>query len=92
MPLQRRKVESQLRHKFKFVDSEQHGHDHVWLELKLPGIPVVLTKLSHSKDDLRNPLIKRMASQLRVDSQFFIGMINCSKSDAEFRQRCGVAQ
>jgi hypothetical protein len=86
MPLKRGKVERQLKHKFHFVESKRHSSDHLWLEFKLPGVPVIVTKLSHSRDELRDPLINAMARQLGVKSQFFVGMIDCSKSEADYHR------
>jgi len=85
MPLKRGKVEAQLKHKFHFVQSKTRSSDHLWLELKISGIPVIVTKLSHSKDELRDPLINKMARQLGVRSHFFIGMIECTKSEPAYR-------
>jgi hypothetical protein len=86
MPLKRGKVESQLKRKFHFVPSKNRSSDHVWLELKLSGVPTIFTKLSHSRDELRAPLINAMARELKVNSQFFIGMIECSKSEADYHR------
>jgi hypothetical protein len=86
MPLKKRDVETQLRNKFHFTQSKVHSSDHIWLERRFPGRAILRTRLSHSNKELRAPLIKIMARQLGVQSQFFEGMIECSNSEEDFRQ------
>jgi hypothetical protein len=73
-----------MRQKFNFQSAKGHSRDHIWLELKLPGIPTIFTKLSHSSDELRDRLIGKIARQLRVPGPFAREMIACTKSRDEY--------
>ena len=74
-----------MRQKFKFQPATGHSNDHIWLELKLDGIPTILTKLSRNGDELRDKLIGKIARQLRVPSASFVKeMIGCTKSQNEY--------
>jgi hypothetical protein len=87
MPIKPGELDRQLRNKFYFIAAKNHSDDHKWLELRLPGLPLIYTKLSHSKDELRDILIGKIARQLHVSSSFLYGMVECSKSkEAYYRQ------
>ncbi len=76
-------VERQLENKFAFAKSDKHK-DHRWFELKLPGIPVVTTFFSHSRDEIRPVLESKIARQLKVNSSYLRAMINCIRSCEEY--------
>jgi hypothetical protein len=78
MPLKPKKVASVLESKFGFEEAKEHSDDHKWLALRLDGIPAIITKLSHSRDDIGKKLEGMIARQLRVEKQFFVGMIECT--------------
>lgn len=74
-----REVEKTLLSKFAF-SSVSEKIDHRWLRLQLPDLPPILTKFSHTREDIGDVLWKRIANQLRVQSQYLSGMIDCRNS------------
>ncbi|SRR6266436_285903 len=74
-----REVEKSLLSKFAFSGVTEKI-DHRWLRLKLPDLPPVLTKFSHTREDIGPVLWKMIAKQLRVSSHYLSGMIDCSNS------------
>jgi hypothetical protein len=84
MPLKPGELERQLKDKFLFVSAKNRSVDHRWLELRLPGLPLILTKLSHSKGEIRDKLIAMIARQLHVNSHFLHGMVQCSNSREDY--------
>jgi len=87
MPRKPREIESTLQHKFKFSRASGHSSDHRWYELQLPGLEPILTKISHSKDDIGPKIEGMIARQCRVHRQFFEGMMNCTKSQEDYYQQ-----
>ena len=81
-----REVEATLLNKFDFARSDKAA-DHRWLELGLPGLPRILTKFSHTREDIGDTLWKMIARQLRVHSNYLSGMIDCTKSREDYYQR-----
>ncbi len=73
-----------MRGKFNFQPAKNHSDDHIWLELKLEGIPTVFTKLSRNGDELRDRLIGKIARQLRVSTSYLREMVAFTKSQAEY--------
>lgn len=80
MPSKPRDIGSRLIHKFKFKEASAHSPDHRWYELRLEGLPVILTKISHSKGEIGSNLEGKIARQLRVKKGFFQEMIGCTKN------------
>jgi hypothetical protein len=80
MPRDNREVENTLLNKFAFASARTRGDDHRWLELTLPGLPTIITRFSHTREDIGDPLWRRIAMQLRVRPQYLTGMVSCSKS------------
>jgi hypothetical protein len=80
MPRDNREVESTLLNKFVFTPARTRGNDHRWFELTLPGLPTIATKFSHTREDIGDPLWRKIAMQLRVRPQYLTGMISCSNS------------
>jgi len=74
-----REVEKTLLTKFAF-SSIPEKIDHRWLRLKLPDLPPILTKFSHTREDIGDVLWKMIAKQLRVQSHYLSGMIDCRNS------------
>lgn len=73
-------IERLLQSKFAFKVARAHSSDHHWYELQLPGLPVILTKVSHTKKDIGPKIEGMIARQLRVRKPFFDGMMDCTKS------------
>jgi hypothetical protein len=80
MPIRPGDLEHLLVHKFGFSLSEKHSVDHRWYELQLPGLPVILTKVSHSREPIGQSLEGKIARQLRVRGPYFKGMVSCTNS------------
>lgn len=77
MPRKPREIVSILQSKFGFVPSTRHN-DHEWYELQLPDLPLIATKVSFNKKDIRDKLMARMARQCRVRKPYFDGMLDCT--------------
>lgn len=78
-----REVENTLLSKFAFTRADK-AVDHRWLQLVLPGLPAILTKFSHTREDIGNTLWKKIADQLRVQSSYLSGMIDCRNSRQDY--------
>jgi hypothetical protein len=63
-----------------FVESSKNSPDHIYLILYHEGKLVAHTKISHSGDDIRDPLIKAMSSQCKLVKSQFIDLANCPLS------------
>lgn len=85
MPIKVRDFESKLQGKFGFSPSNVRSDDHRWYELKIPGLPLITTKVSHGTKELSSKLEGFIARQLRVRKAFFLGMIKCT-NDSEAYQ------
>lgn len=87
MPIKPRDLERLLQGKYDFVPAEEHSSDHRWYELRLPGLPPILTKISHSRREISDSLLSKISRQLRVRNQFFREMVDCTKTREDyFRQ------
>lgn len=84
MPRKPRQIETLLQAKFGFVPAEGHSSDHRWFELHLPGLPLILTKVSHSKKDIGPKLESKIARQLRVRKPYFDGMMECTYNREDY--------
>lgn len=84
MPRKPQEVESKLENKFGFQRSQTHSADHKWFELKVEGIRTIITKVSHGKREIDKSLEGKMAQQLGVTRQFFVGMIDCMNSREDY--------
>jgi hypothetical protein len=87
MPRKPRDVESILTAKFGFIEAKGHSSEHRWYELRLDGLPVILTKVSHSKSDIGPNLEGKMARQLRVKKRFFGEMMDCTRDATEYERQ-----
>jgi hypothetical protein len=79
-----REVETTLLNKFAFSRASTKGVDHRWVQLVLPGLPAILTKFSHTREDIGETLWKKIAVQLRVQSHYLSGMIDCTNSREDY--------
>jgi len=53
--------------------------------LAIDGRVVAKTHTSHGGDeDIRDPLIKRMATQMKISKEMFVDIVSCTKSRAEY--------
>jgi len=85
MPLKSRDLESILQSKFGF--SLRFG-DHRWLKLDLPGLPAIMTKVSHgSGGEIYSELEGRIRTQLRVRKKFFRAMIDCTQGVDDYERQ-----
>ena len=87
MPRKPREIEDKLRNKFGFTEARAHSGDHRWYELRLEGLPVILTKISHSKAEIGTKLEGMIARQLRVTKKYLDGMIDCTNSNDDYRRQ-----
>ncbi len=84
MVLNKRKAYKNLKKK-GFVDSENHGGDHKYLEYTHKGKVVLFTKLSNgSKKDLDNYLISQMSKQCKLSKNDFADLVNCPLSKDDY--------
>jgi len=84
MPYKPKEVERKLQDKFAFSPAKGHSVDHHWFELQLPGLPPILTKVSHSRKEIGLKLEGMIARELRVRTTYLRGMINCTKTREEY--------
>jgi hypothetical protein len=84
MPRRPHDIEAVLQTKFGFVRASAHSSDHRWYELHLPGLPIILTKVSHSREDIGPRLEGKIARQLRVRKPYFDGMIDCTNTREDY--------
>jgi len=87
MPIKPRDLERLLQGKFDFVPAKGHSSDHRWYELRLPGLPPILTKVSHRKTEISDDLLGKIRRQLRVRNRFFREMVDCTKEREDYRQQ-----
>ena len=84
MPYKPKEVERKLQDKFLFSPAKRHSVDHLWFELQLPGLPPILTRVSHSRKEIRAKLEGKIARQLKVRTRYFRGMIDCTNSRKDY--------
>jgi len=87
MPIKPNELEGSLTGKFGFVPARERSRDHRWYELKLQGLPLIATKVSHCRAEIGTKLAAKIARQLRVRHPYFEGMINCSNSRQDYYQQ-----
>jgi len=87
MPMNTADVQHQLVRKFGFSESPTRSDDHIWYELRIPGLPVIATKVSHGEREISSKLEGKMARQLRVHAPYFRRMIECTRSRDEYLQQ-----
>lgn len=87
MPIRPRDLESSLQRKFGFSRAEGHSSDHRWYELHLPGLPVILTRVSHGRRELSRSLLSQIARECHVRTRFFHGMIDCANDREDYYQQ-----
>lgn len=87
MPIKPKELESLLQNKFGFSLAQGHSSDHRWYELKLHGLPPILTKISHSREQINPGLVNKIARQLRVKKLYYEGMMSCIHTCEEYYQQ-----
>ena len=78
-------IEDKLQNKFGF-ERNLHHTDHRWFVLKLQGIAPVTTFFSNSREEIRAVLEGKIARQLKVNSRYLRGMVDCTRSCEEYYQ------
>lgn len=91
MPYKPKEVERKLRNKFAFSPAREHSLDHRWFELQLPGLPAILTKVSHNRKEIGANLEGKIARQLRVRVHYFRGMIDCTNTREDYYRQVSEA-
>jgi hypothetical protein len=86
-----REVEHTLLNKFAFTPATTRGIDHRWVQLALPDLPPIFTKFSHTREDIGPHLWKIIAGQLRVQSNYLNGMIDCTKNREDYYMQVRTA-
>jgi hypothetical protein len=76
MPRPVREVTGRLTGKFGFTSGRTKKHIH--FELQLPGVPKVVTMISHGETEIRDDIFPLMAQQLKVNSARFRQMLDCA--------------
>jgi hypothetical protein len=84
MPRKPREIERLLQAKFGFSPAVEHSSDHRWYELRLPGLPPILTMVSHNKKEVGRRLESKIARQLRVHRPYFEGMMDCTHACEDY--------
>jgi hypothetical protein len=84
MPIKPQELEKLLTIKFGFSLAVERSPDHRWYELRLAGIPLIATKVSHSKTEIGATLEAKIARQLRVRHPYFRGMVDCTNSRQDY--------
>jgi len=84
MPYKPKEVERKLQDKFLFGPAEGHSSDHHWFQLELPGLPAILTKVSHNREEIGAKLEGKIARQLRVHIGYFRGMMDCMNTREKY--------
>lgn len=82
-----REVEKTLLSKFAFTRAASKSVDHRWLQLALPGLPIILTKFSHTREDIGDGLWKKIASQVHVQANYLSGMVDCRNSREDYYEQ-----
>ena len=82
-----REVEKTLLNKFAFTRAAAKGVDHRWLQLALPGLTPIFTKFSHTREDIGEVLWRKIALQLRVQSNYLNGMIDCRNNREDYYKK-----
>lgn len=87
MPIKVSRFESLLQSKFGFVEASSRSKDHKWYEIILPGMPPIVTKVSHGRgEEIGHVLERKIAAQLRVSVSVFRDMIQCTCSCEQYYQ------
>lgn len=87
MSLKPRDIEKVLKTKLAFVKAKNRSDDHRCYELQLPGLPLIHTKVSHTKAEIRKGLAGMIARQLRLRMPFFDALIKCKKTRQEYEEQ-----
>jgi len=72
-----------------FVDAENKSVDHKRLELIHEGKYILSTMISHCNDDIRDPLIKQMSFQCKLNKSDFMDLCKCPLSKEAYLKKLG---
>jgi len=70
-----------------FVDAENKSVDHKRLELIHEGKYILSTMISHCNDDIREPLIKQMSFQCKLNKNDFMDLCKCPLSKEAYLKK-----
>ena len=88
MPIRSDDLEHVLQRKFGFTPAVTRSSDHRWYEIHLPGLPAIVTKISHGKrEEISGTLEKKIAHQLRVQVPYLRRMVGCTRSREEYYEK-----
>lgn len=73
--------------KFEFRECDNRADDHRWYELKLPGVPKIVTHFSHGRQDISADLWQKIAAQLKVRTHYLDGMMDCTNGRDDYYQQ-----
>lgn len=72
-----------------FVDAENKSVDHKRLELIHDGKYILSTKISHCNGDIKDPLIKQMSFQCKLNKSEFMDLCKCQLSKDGYLEKLG---
>jgi hypothetical protein len=81
MPYKPIEIERMLTRKLGMTSEDA---DHKCFRIDIDGLPPIRTKLPTHNEDIRDILESRIHKQLRVRKPFFLGLMNCPKSRADY--------
>ncbi len=85
--LKTKDVQSALLKKGFELDAKNGNTDHIYFRFFYEGKKTaVRTKLSRNRKDLRDPLIKYMSEQMRLDKKDFLRFVECTLSKERYTQ------
>ncbi len=87
MPRKPKEIEDIITGKLGFSPAPSHSDDHRWYQLQIPGLPLITTKLSHSKKEVRAKLEGKIARQLRIRGPFYELVMTCKRDGQQYRQQ-----
>lgn len=90
MPRKARDVRGKLTAKFTFTAAKGKASDHEFLQLNVPGVPRIVTKLSWGQTEIRDDILSLMAKQLRVSNRAFAEMMDCTMGPDVYREHLVV--
>jgi hypothetical protein len=62
----------------------KRSRDHHNFILEIQGLPLIQTKLSHSKKDIQSGIQSKIARQMRVRPNFLTEIIKCTRDQAAY--------
>ena len=87
MPRKPMEIENVIKGKLGFSPARNHSADHRWYQLLIPGLPLIVTKVSHSKMDVGSKLEGKIARQLRIRKSFYELVMSCKRNGEQYRRQ-----